>query len=233
MIFVCSQTAGGDGAQPAHHVAAGVRGEPAVPAAVHAVRRLLRRRGRVRAGRQQPRPHQAGAHMAVRAAGGQLHNNGRVPVQELGELGVPGLGVLLLHHADHHRVRRLRARPARDEQGRRHQAAHMVLFAVPAVRHCAAGHELQPRPGGGHQQRQDRGPAPGHHQGRGRGGVRLRRRRCHAMPGLDYMLWIRLFFFLFFTETIVIFLYTIKQHVHTRARRSNFSGGGGINYIFP
>jgi len=43
--------------------------------------------------------------MAVRAAGGQLHNHGRVPVQELGELGVPGLGVLLLHNAHHHRVR--------------------------------------------------------------------------------------------------------------------------------
>jgi len=49
----------------------------------------------------------------------------------------------------------------------------MVLLAVPAVRHRPIGHELQPRPGGGHQQRQDRGPAPGHHQGRGRRGFRV------------------------------------------------------------
>lgn len=101
--------------------------------------------------------------MAVRAAGGQLHHNGRVPVQELGELGLPGLGLLLLHHADHNRVRRLRARPTGDEQGRGHQAAHMVLLAVPTVRHRSVGHELQSRPGGGHQQRQDRGPALGHY----------------------------------------------------------------------
>jgi len=55
--------------------------------------------------------------MAVRAVSGQLHNHGRLPVQELGKLGVTGLGVLLLHNAHHHRVRRLCARPARDEQG--------------------------------------------------------------------------------------------------------------------
>lgn len=113
--------------------------------------------------------------MAVRAAGGQLHHNGRVPVPQLGKLGAAGLGVLLLHHADHDRVRRLRARAEEQERRRGHQdAAHMVLFAVPVVRHRLAGHELQPSPGGGHQQREDGGSTLGHHQRRGRGGVRLR-----------------------------------------------------------
>lgn len=105
--------------------------------------------------------------MAVRAPGGQLHNHGRIPVQELGELGVPGLCVLLLHNADNHRVRGFRTRPKpREQGGRRYQTTHMVLFAVPAVRHRPVGDELQPRPGRGHQQRQDCGPAPGHHQRR-------------------------------------------------------------------
>lgn len=49
----------------------------------------------------------------------------------------------------------------------------MVLFAVPVVRYSPFGHELQPSPGRGHKQRQGRGPAPGHHQGRRRGGVRV------------------------------------------------------------
>lgn len=172
--FCCRQTAGSDGAQPAHHVATGFRGEPPVSAQNAQVQRVLRRLGRVRIRRQQSGPHQTGAHMAVRAASGQLHHNGRVPVQELGTMGLPGLGVLLLHHADHHRVRRLCARTARHEQGRRHQAAHMVLLAVPVVRHRAVGHELQPGPGGGHQQRENGGPPLGHHQRRGRGGVRMK-----------------------------------------------------------
>lgn len=175
IIDVRRQTSGGDGAQPADHVATGIRGEPAVPAAVGQGRRLLRRDGRVRVRRLQPGPHEAGAHMAVRAAGGQLHHNGRVPVPQLGELGAAGLGVLLLHHAHHHRVRRLRSRPEEQDRRRGHQnAAHMVLLAVPVVRHRVAGHELQPRPRGGHQQRQDGGPTLGHNQRRGRGGVRLK-----------------------------------------------------------
>lgn len=111
--------------------------------------------------------------MAVRAVSGQLHHNGSVPVQELGKLGIPGFGVLLFHNAHHHRVRGFRARPEGDEQGRRHQTAHLVLLAVPVVRHRPVGHELQPCPGGGHQQRQDCGPTLGHHQRRGRGGIGL------------------------------------------------------------
>lgn len=98
------QTFGSDGAQPADHVSTGFRREPAVPPAVDPVQRLPRRRGTVRLRRQQPGPHQARAHMAVRASGGQLHNHGSVPVQELGKLGVSGLGVFLLHNTHHHRV---------------------------------------------------------------------------------------------------------------------------------
>ena len=56
-----------------------------------------------------------------------------------------GQQLLLLHHADHHRLRRPRSQPA--EPGRQ-QEAHPLL-PLPPHRNRHDRHELQPRPGAG------------------------------------------------------------------------------------
>lgn len=69
----------------------------------------------------------------------------------VGRLVTSRLFLLLLHHPDDHWLRRPRPQPAK----RARRGASRPLLTLPPLRHRHDRHELQPRAGAGHQQRQD------------------------------------------------------------------------------
>lgn len=81
--------------------------------------------------------------MAVRVPGGVVHRYGYVPVQALGGLGLPGRGLLLLHHPHHHWLRRLRTRSGKmSETFMRHSFSDSIAGKEPltcTLRHLDRG----------------------------------------------------------------------------------------------